>query len=93
MPKVMVVDDEESLLEAIRYALSREGMDVVTARDGGDALRAYPEYSKAVVEDGRYVVRSRPVAMRSTIVQKASDASCCAASRQSLCSPSPGSES
>ena len=32
MPKVMVVDDEESLLEAIRYALSREGMDVVTAR-------------------------------------------------------------
>ena len=41
MPKVMVVDDEESLLEAIRYALSREGMDVVTARDGGDALRDF----------------------------------------------------
>ncbi|HET7427287.1 MAG TPA: ligase-associated DNA damage response DEXH box helicase [Gemmatimonadales bacterium] len=31
---------------------------------GGDALRAYPEYSKVVVEDGRYVVRSRMVAMR-----------------------------
>jgi ATP-dependent Lhr-like helicase len=31
---------------------------------GGDALRAYPEYSKVVIEDGRYVVRSRMVAMR-----------------------------
>ena len=41
MPKVMVVDDEESLLEAIRYALSREGMEVVTAADGGEALRDF----------------------------------------------------
>jgi len=38
VPKVMVVDDEDSLLEAIRYALSREGMEVVTARDGGQAV-------------------------------------------------------
>ena len=29
MPKVLVVDDEESLLEAVRYALSREGFEVV----------------------------------------------------------------
>ena len=41
MPKVLVVDDEESLLEAIRYALSREGIEVVTARDGGDAMRDF----------------------------------------------------
>src|SRR5215218_6656996 len=41
MPKVMVVDDEESLLEAIRYALSREGFEGVTARDGGDAVRDF----------------------------------------------------
>jgi two-component system response regulator RegX3 len=41
MPKVMVVDDEESLLEAIRYALSREGFEVVTATDGGQALRDF----------------------------------------------------
>src|ERR687896_907079 len=41
MPKVMVVDDEESLLEAIRYALSREGFEVVTATDGGDAMRDF----------------------------------------------------
>jgi two-component system response regulator RegX3 len=38
VPKVMVVDDEDSLLEAIRYALSREGMEVVTARDGAQAV-------------------------------------------------------
>src|SRR6185503_6432107 len=37
-------------------------LDFIT--HGGDALRAYPEYSKVVVEDGRYVVRSRMVAMR-----------------------------
>ena len=41
MPKVLVVDDEESLLEAIRYALSREGIEVVTARDGADAVRDF----------------------------------------------------
>ncbi len=41
MPKVLVVDDEESLLEAVRYALSREGFDVVVARDGGEAIRRW----------------------------------------------------
>jgi ATP-dependent Lhr-like helicase len=30
---------------------------------GGTALRAYPEFSKVVVQDGRYVVTSRMVAM------------------------------
>jgi ATP-dependent Lhr-like helicase len=37
-------------------------LDFIT--HGGDALRAYPEYSKVVVQDGRYVVTSRMVAMR-----------------------------
>jgi two-component system, OmpR family, response regulator RegX3 len=41
VPKVLVVDDEESLLDAVRYALSREGLDVVVARDGADAVRAF----------------------------------------------------
>jgi two-component system, OmpR family, response regulator RegX3 len=41
MPKVLVVDDEESLLEAVRYALSREGFDVSVARDGGEAVRRF----------------------------------------------------
>jgi two-component system, OmpR family, response regulator RegX3 len=41
MPKVLVVDDEESLLEAVRYALSREGFDVAVARDGGEAIQCF----------------------------------------------------
>lgn len=41
MPKVLVVDDEDSLVEAVRYALSREGFDVVVARDGGDAVAKF----------------------------------------------------
>jgi two-component system response regulator RegX3 len=41
VPKVMVIDDEESLLEAVRYALSREGFDVTVARDGGEAVRLF----------------------------------------------------
>ncbi len=41
MAKVLVVDDEESLLDALRYALSREGFDVVMARDGGEALGVF----------------------------------------------------
>jgi two-component system, OmpR family, response regulator RegX3 len=41
VPKVLVVEDEESLLEAVRYALSREGFDVAVARDGHEAIRAF----------------------------------------------------
>ncbi|HKE98148.1 MAG TPA: response regulator transcription factor [Actinomycetes bacterium] len=41
MPKVLVVDDEESLLDAVRYSLSREGLDVVVARDGGEAIKEF----------------------------------------------------
>jgi len=41
VPKVLVIDDEESLLEAVRYALSREGFDVTVARDGGEAVRLF----------------------------------------------------
>ncbi len=35
---VLVVEDEETLLEALRYNLSREGFRVVTATDGAQAL-------------------------------------------------------
>ncbi len=37
-------------------------LDFIT--HGGSALRSYPEYSKVVVQDGRYLVTSRMVAMR-----------------------------
>ncbi len=39
MPKILVVDDEPSLTEALSYALAAEGFAVVTAADGEEALR------------------------------------------------------
>ncbi len=35
---VLVIEDEENLLEALRYNLEREGYQVHTATDGGDGL-------------------------------------------------------
>lgn len=35
---VLVIEDEENLLEALRYNLEREGYQVHTAADGGDGL-------------------------------------------------------
>ena len=35
---VLVVEDEENLLEALRYNLEREGYQVLTASDGGEGL-------------------------------------------------------
>ena len=36
--KVLVVDDESSIVSAISYALRREGYEVETASDGEEAL-------------------------------------------------------
>jgi two-component system, OmpR family, response regulator RegX3 len=38
--RVLVVDDEPALLDALGYALRSEGFDVATATDGEDALTA-----------------------------------------------------
>ncbi len=38
--RILVVDDEEDILELIRYSLDREGYDVVTATSGEKALEA-----------------------------------------------------
>ena len=38
-PKILVVDDEEDLLELLRYDLTREGFMVVCASTGEDALK------------------------------------------------------
>ena len=37
--RVLIVEDETSLADSIRYNLEREGYDVDVAYDGGDALR------------------------------------------------------
>lgn len=50
--KILVVEDEPALLEALRYNFSREGYQVVTARDGAEALeRARQERPDAIVLD------------------------------------------
>ncbi len=36
--KILIADDEPDILEIIQYNLSREGYQVMTARDGDDAL-------------------------------------------------------
>lgn len=52
MPKILVVDDEESIVELIKFSLEREGYEVITARDGLTALeRARAEQPELVVLD------------------------------------------
>ncbi|HEV8266618.1 MAG TPA: response regulator transcription factor [Thermoanaerobaculia bacterium] len=41
MSRVLVVDDEEGIREGVRDALVREGHDVVTAKDGEEALSLF----------------------------------------------------
>ncbi|MBE3587734.1 MAG: response regulator transcription factor [Thermoanaerobacteraceae bacterium] len=40
MPKILVVDDEEHIVELIRFNLEREGYEVITALDGNAAIEA-----------------------------------------------------
>ncbi|HEY9843486.1 MAG TPA: response regulator transcription factor [Candidatus Obscuribacterales bacterium] len=37
--KILLVDDEESIVESIEYALNQEGFDVVAAHNGQEALQ------------------------------------------------------
>ena len=39
-PRILVVDDEEDLLELVRYNLTKEGYDVECVDSGEDALRS-----------------------------------------------------
>ncbi len=47
--KILVVDDEQPLLDALQYALQREGFEVVTATDSEDALRLFHEQNPDLV--------------------------------------------
>lgn len=46
---VLVVDDEPSILETTRFILEAEGLRVLTARDGEEAMRLVREARPAVV--------------------------------------------
>ncbi len=39
MPRILVVDDEEHIVELIRFNLEREGFEVITSGDGDAALK------------------------------------------------------
>jgi DNA-binding NtrC family response regulator len=41
VPRILVVDDEESVCDVLAHVLRREGYDVETANRGDDALRLY----------------------------------------------------
>ncbi len=47
--KVLVVDDEQPLLDALQYALEREGYEVVTATDSEEALQVFEEQKPDLV--------------------------------------------
>jgi two-component system response regulator RegX3 len=49
MPTILVVEDEESYVEALEIGLSREGFQVVVARDGIDALARFRERAPDLV--------------------------------------------
>jgi len=38
-PTILVVDDEEDILELVRYNLAREGYEIVEAHTGEETLR------------------------------------------------------
>jgi two-component system response regulator RegX3 len=41
MPKIMVVEDEPALIDALEYGLVAEGFDVVATNDGDESLRLF----------------------------------------------------
>lgn len=52
-PKVLVVDDEESLVQSLKVLLSREGFEVLTALSGEEAIEKLGERPDAVLTDIR----------------------------------------
>ena len=49
MPKIMVVEDEPSLVDALEFGLGAEGFQVVTSTDGLRALELYDQQSPDLV--------------------------------------------
>ena len=41
MPKIMVVEDEPALVDALEYGLTAEGFDIVATSDGAQSLRMF----------------------------------------------------
>ncbi|MDW7684320.1 MAG: response regulator transcription factor [Bacillota bacterium] len=41
MPRVLVVDDEKTIVKGLKFSLEKEGYEVLTAYDGEEALRLF----------------------------------------------------
>ena len=49
LPRILVVEDDPQVREAIRWALEEEGLDVVTASGGREALTAASDHPPDLV--------------------------------------------
>ena len=49
LKKILVVDDEEDIVDLIRYNLEKEGYSVATASDGDSALRVAGEFKPDLI--------------------------------------------
>ncbi len=52
-PKILIVDDEESLVETLQVLLKREGFDTITALSGSEAIDKLVEIPDVVLTDIR----------------------------------------
>ena len=43
MKKILVVDDEKPISDIVKFSLSKEGFEVITAFDGEEGLAAFHE--------------------------------------------------
>jgi two-component system, OmpR family, response regulator RegX3 len=48
-PRILIVEDEESLADSVRYNLEREGFDVAVASDGRRAMERFADFHPALV--------------------------------------------
>ena len=62
--RVMIVDDEKGIREALKQVLEYEEIEVQASASGHEAIRAYPDFKhgkvKRVIKDMRGPVRSTP---------------------------------
>ena len=49
MTKILIVEDEESVLDPLELLLSKEGFSIVTARDGKEALEKFTQTSPDLI--------------------------------------------
>ena len=52
-PKILIVDDEESLVETLKVLLKREGFDTITAVSGSEAIEKLQDGPDVVLTDVR----------------------------------------